>query len=87
VRTRPTRERAESRLVSRYHKLHEPLIELVQALEDVLPIGMQLGDTVDLITKGGELLIFDKPRPARVVLHDKDHTFVLEISKARKRSG
>jgi hypothetical protein len=83
MRTRPGKERAASRLVNRYHKLYEPRLELVQSLEDVLPAGGQLSDTIELTTKNGELLISGKGRPVRIVLHDKERTFVLEVGRPR----
>jgi hypothetical protein len=85
MRTRPNRDRAESRVVNRYHKLYDPLIELVQSIEDLMPAGTQLGDTVELNTTNGELLVAYKERPVRLVIHDKERTFVLEVGKSAKR--
>lgn len=79
MRTKPSKERAESRVVSKYHKLHEPLVELIQSLEDLMPNGMQLGDIVELTTKNGELFISSRGRPVRIVVHDKERTMVLEM--------
>jgi hypothetical protein len=88
MRTRPSRERTESRIVHRYHKLYTPLIELVQSVEDLLPAGMQVDDTIELTKKEGEVLINCKARPVRLILHDKDYTFTLEVRKpARGNRG
>ncbi len=39
MKTQPSKERAESRVVNRYHKLYVPLIELIDALQDLEPGG------------------------------------------------
>lgn len=85
MRTRPSHDRATSRVVNRYHKLYEPLIELVQSIEDLLPPGLQLDETVELSTDEGEISIAYKVRPMRLVVHDADNTFVLEVRKPSKR--
>lgn len=84
MRTRPTKERAESRFDNRYKKLYEPLVDLIQSLEDMLPPGYQLGDKVDITLKEGKYTINGSGRPPKLVLHDASNTYVLEIRKAAK---
>jgi len=79
MRTRPTKERAESRVVSRYHKLHEPLIALIQSLEDLLPAGMQLDDTIEFNTENDMLSVTYKARPISLVVRNKDQTIVVQV--------
>ena len=79
MRDRPNLERAESRFVVRYHKLYEPLIELIQSLEDLLPPGYQLGDSIELSVKNGNISVKGGGKPVRLVLHDAKQTYVLEV--------
>jgi len=80
MRTRPTKERAESRVVSRYHKLYEPLIALIQSLEDLLPSGMQLDETVEFNTDNDMLSVAYKARPISLVIRDKGQTIVVRVT-------
>lgn len=81
MKNRPNLARAESRFANRYHKLYEPLIGLVQALEDMLPPGYQLGDEVDIRLRDGEYTITGGSRPARLVLHDAEQQYTLEVRR------
>jgi len=82
MRNRPSQDRIQTRIMHRYHKLQEPLVELIQSLEDLLPAGVQLGETVELNSIDGELLISYKARPIRIVLRDKDQTVLLAVTKS-----
>ena len=81
MRTRPTKERAESRIVARYHKLYAPLVELVQALQDLVPAGMELSDMVEFRKDDAIVQLAYAPRPVRVVVHTPDNTFTLQITE------
>ncbi len=79
MRTRPNLQYAEDRFANRYHKLYEPLVDLVQALEDLLPQGYQLGEEIDLTVHDGMISIKGGSRPARLILHDAKRQYILEV--------
>jgi hypothetical protein len=79
MRQRPDKDRAESRVVSRYHKLYIPLVDLVQSLEDLIPQGMQLGENVEFTDHNDHISIAFGPRPVRIIVKGKEQVFVLQI--------
>jgi hypothetical protein len=85
MRTRPSQDRATSRIVNRYHKLYEPLVELVQSIEDLLPPGLQLDETIELSTEDGVLSVAYKVRPVRLIVHDANNTFTLEVCRSSRK--
>jgi hypothetical protein len=90
MRTRPNLQYAEDRFANRYHKLYEPLIDLIQALEDLLPQGFQLGEEIDLTVHDGMISIKGGSRPARLIVHDAKHQYILEVRNnpsARKQTA
>jgi hypothetical protein len=44
MKKQPSKERAELRVVNKYHQLYKPLIELVDALQDLEPGGTLVDD-------------------------------------------
>lgn len=83
MRKQVNKERAESRVVSRYHKLHTPLIELVQSLQDLVPQGMVLGDKVELAQIDGYLEISHTAKPVRLVLNDGSKKLTLTVEEVK----
>jgi len=81
MRTRPNQARANSRFAFRYEKLYEPLIDLIQSLEDMLPPGFQLGDEVDITLEDGKYTVTGNGRPPRLILHDAKQMYTLEVRK------
>lgn len=84
MRTRPNKDVAETRIVKRFHKLHKPIVELVQSLQDLVPQGMELGDTVELTQVDGHIRIAYGARPVELVLNDGNHKFSLKIQEVKK---
>jgi hypothetical protein len=83
MRTQVSKERAESRVVSRYHKLHVPLIELIQSLQDLVPPGMVLGNKVELTQVDGYIEISHTAKPVQLVLNDGTRKFMLTIEEVK----
>lgn len=84
MRMQANKERAESRVVSRYHKLHTPLIDLIQSLQDLVPQGMTLGGTVELSQVDGYIEINQTAKPIQLVINDGNRrlTIVMEERKS-----
>ncbi|HKR81989.1 MAG TPA: hypothetical protein VJR27_03235 [Candidatus Saccharimonadales bacterium] len=81
MKTPPSKERAESRVVNRYHKLYKPLVELVDALQDLEPGGT----LVDNIRIGKsevdkQVHIEYTAHPVTLTIKDSDQAFVLRIA-------
>lgn len=47
ARAKVNPEVLENRITKRYHKLHAPIVELVQALQDAIPPGTVLSDELN----------------------------------------
>ena len=86
MRTQVNKERAESRVVNRYHKLHTPLVELLQSLQDLVPQGMTLSDTVELTQIEGYIEISQKAKPIRLVINDKSRRLTILMEERRPNS-
>ena len=84
MRTPVNKERAESRVVSRYHKLHTPLIDLIQSLQDLVPQGMTLSGTVELTQVDGYIEISHAAKPIQLVINDENRrlTIIMEERKS-----
>lgn len=80
MRTKPPKQALEARIAKRYHRLYKPIIELVQALQDAIPQGMELGDRIELTQSNGYITIDTKARPVELVINDGKHIFTLKIS-------
>jgi hypothetical protein len=83
MRQLPSKDRAESRVVSKYHKAYTHLIELIQALQDLAPQGMQINDTVELIQEKGSILIDYKPKPISIVIRDGKRVVTVQLKEGR----
>jgi len=84
MKIQPSKERAESRVVNRYHKLYKPLIELVDALQDLEPDGT-LVDNIQ-ISKNSENKVHIEYAAHPVTLRIKDDSkiFTLRVVEAAK---
>jgi hypothetical protein len=69
---------AEARIVKRYHKLYTPLIELVQAVQDIQTDGVQAAE-IELTRDGGEIVIECSLKATRLIINDDDRRFILQI--------
>lgn len=85
MKTQPSKERAESRVVNRYHKLYAPLIELVDALQDLEPGGT----VVEGVQIGGsegdkQIRIEYAARPVTLTITEGDKVFSLRVAGKSK---
>ena len=81
VRAKINPQVAQARIAKRYHKLHTPIIELVQALQDALPPGTVLGERVELTQADGYIDVAMALKPVRLVLNDGTRKFTLVIEE------
>jgi len=81
MKTPPSKERAESRVVNRYHKLYVPLIELIDALQDLEP-GGTLVDNVRIgrSERDKQVHIEYVAHPITLTVTEGDRTFTLRIA-------
>lgn len=80
MKTQPSKERAESRVVNRYHKLYAPLIELIDALQDLEPGGTVVEDVrIGRSETDKQIHIEYAARPVTLTIMEDDKTFVLRI--------
>jgi len=85
MKTQPSKERAESRVVNRYHKLYRPLIELVDALQDLEPGGTLVDDIkISDSGSGDNVHIEYVAHPISLTIKDGSKTFVLRIAEDGK---
>lgn len=59
---------AEARLVKRYHKLYVPLIELIQALQDLEP-GTMLIDNAEFSETNKNIHVEYKAKPIQLMIN------------------
>lgn len=81
MRTRPSKQVAEGRIAKRYHKLHTPIVELVQALQDAIPPGAVLGERIELTQVEGHIDVAMTLKPVQLVLNDGERRFTLVIEE------
>lgn len=84
MRTRPTPQAAERRIAAKYHKLHTPITELVQALQDAIPPETALGGKVELTQIDGHIEVATTLTARQLALNDGVHRFTLTIEELRK---
>lgn len=81
ARAKIDQEVAERRIAKRYHKLHNPIVELVQALQDAIPSGMVLGERIELKQVDGHIDVAMTLKPTQFVLNDGERRFTLIIEE------
>lgn len=87
MKTQPSKERAESRVVNRYHKLYKPLIELVHALQDLEPDGTVVEDVrIGRSENDKQIHIEYAARPVTLTITEGDKVFSLRVA-GRNRSN
>ena len=83
ARAKINQEVAERRIAKRYHKLHIPIVELVQALQDAIPNGTVLGERIELKQVDGHIDVAMTLMPIRFVLNDGQRKFTLIIEESK----
>lgn len=84
ARVKVNPEVLEKRITKRYHKLHAPIVELVQTLQDAIPPGTVLGERIELKQMNGHIEVAMTLKPMRLVLEDGERRFTLVIEELRK---
>jgi hypothetical protein len=78
-----SKETAELRVINKYHKLHKPLIELVDALQNLEP-GGTLVDDISLINDGnGKIRIAYVAKPIMLTIQESNRAFILRIVESQ----
>lgn len=78
MKAQPSKDRAETRVIHKYHKLYMPLMELVDALQDLEPGGTLVDDTV-IMKNDEKIRIAYAARPVMLTIKDKDRMFILRV--------
>lgn len=85
MKTPPSKERAESRVVNRYHKLYVPLIELIDALQDLEPSGTVVDDIrIGRSESDKQIHIEYAARPITLTITEDDKVFTLRVAGKSK---
>ncbi len=84
MRKRPNQDVIEARVVKRFNRLHEPLLNLVQALQDMAPEGAVLGDKVEFTKLDGHLRIGYGQKPIQIVINDGSYVLEMTIRQLDK---
>ncbi|HEU4966417.1 MAG TPA: hypothetical protein VFT53_02965 [Candidatus Saccharimonadales bacterium] len=81
MKTQPSKERAESRVVNRYHKLYVPLIELIDALQDLEPGGTLVDNVkIGISEVDKKVHIEYTAHPITLTIKDGNRSFILRIA-------
>ena len=87
MKTQPSKERAESRVVNRYHKLYVPLIELIDALQDLEPGGTVVDNVrIGRSESDKQVHIEYVAHPITLTVVEGDRTFTLRIAGKDRHS-
>ena len=79
MKTPPSKERAESRVVNRYNKLYKPLVELIEALQDLEP-GGTLVDNIQISKNlDNKVHIEYAAHPVTLRIKDGNKLFTLRV--------
>ena len=81
ARAKVSPEVLEKRITKRYYKLHAPIVELMQALQDAIPPGTVLGERIELKQMNGHIEVAMTLKPVRLVLDDGERRFSLVIEE------
>ena len=80
MKTPPSKDRAESRVVNRYYKLYKPLIELIDALQDLEPGGTLVDNIQVSQDSENEVHIEYTAQPVKLTISDGNRSFFLRIA-------
>lgn len=81
MRARVNQNMAEYRVAKRYHKLYVPLIELIQHLQDLAPLGTQINSKVELKREDGYINIVYTTKPMELIIIDGKRKFTLKVEE------
>jgi len=77
------KQTAEARVVKKYHKIYVPLVELVQALQDLEP-GSTLIDQAEFTQGDKNLHLEYTAKPVRLMINSENKKFTLIIEELNK---
>lgn len=76
-----------ARIAKRFHRLHQPLVDMIQCLQDAVPSTTVLG-SVELTQTNGYINISytAKPiKPIKLVINDGKRKFTLKMEEPHKK--
>ena len=76
------RETAELRVVQKYRKLYEPLIDLVNALQNLEPGGTLVDDVTITDKPEGGVSVAYVAKPLMLTINEKNRVFILRMIEA-----
>ena len=79
-----TKDRAETRVVNKYHKLYQPLIELVDSLQDLEPGGTLVDDVSIYRDEDKKVHIAYVAKPIMLTITEQDRVFILRVVGTEK---
>jgi len=80
MKTSPSKERAESRVINRYQRLYKPLIELIDALQDLEPGGTLVDDVkIGKSETDRKVRVEYTAHPITLTIKENDKAFVLRV--------
>ncbi len=74
-----SKDRAESRVVAKYKKLYAPLIELVDALQDLEPGGTLVDDINIVKDSSDKVQVAYVAKPVMLTITDGNRIFILRV--------
>lgn len=75
-----------ARIVKRFHRLHEPLVDMIQCLQDAVPSTSVLG-SVELTQANGYINISYTAKPIKLVINDGKRRFTLKLEEIQRASS
>jgi len=72
---------AEARVTRKYTKLHTPLMELVNALQNLEPIGTFVDEAEFMKNNEGGIRVTYKARPVQLTIVDGHRKFILRVEE------
>ena len=87
MKTQISREAAELKVVNKYKKLYEPLIDLVHALQLIEPGGTLVDDVVlSDPGEGRQIRIAYTAHPIMLTIQTRERAFILRVVEATSGS-
>ena len=77
------KDTAEIRVIRKYHKLYVPLVELVDALQNLEPGGTLVDEATFTTKEDGHIQIAYKARPVQMVIVDGERKFRVRVDELR----
>lgn len=82
-----SRDTAEARVITKYHKLYKPLVDLVDALQYLEPGGTLVDDVSIVHGKDNRVRIAYVAKPIMLTITDKNRVFILRVIASDGNEG